>query len=92
MKIFFSRVSILILFMVFCSFTTIKKPTQNNGFCAVKITKTDSETGETTSEYYYSTSRTSAEDCANGGWALANGFTFLASDFKRSPIILDMED
>ena len=92
MKNFFSKAFVLMLFMSLCSFTTANQQEQEVSLCTVKITTTNPNTGESTSEYYYSTERTSAEDCANGAEALANGFFMLSSDFKRSPIILDMED
>lgn len=55
--------------------------------CWVTLIYSDPDTGESYSETYYSTSRTSDSDCAAGAEALANGDLMGTSDFKRSPVL-----
>lgn len=90
MKKFVSLFCAMLLFVSMSSFTTIKKSDYDFGQCRVAITYTNLETGESYTEYWYSNSRTSAEDCAAGAEALASGNFMLSSDFRRSPVIFDM--
>ncbi len=55
--------------------------------CWVTVTTTNTQTGQQTSETYYSTSRTSREDCQAGAEALASGNFMASADFKRSPVL-----
>ncbi|CAM4110909.1 hypothetical protein [Gillisia hiemivivida] len=55
--------------------------------CYVTITSTNSDTGESSTETYYSTSRTSDSDCAAGRDALLSENFMMSADFKRSPVL-----
>lgn len=92
MKRIISLAFTMMLFISLCGFTTINKQEQLDfARCEVKITRTNPQTGQTFSEYYYSDSRTSLSDCAQGARDLANERFFTSSDFKRSLTIFEWD-
>lgn len=79
MKKIVSLAFTLMLFMSLSSFTIVEK----GGVCTVAITTTNLNTGESTTEYYYSTSRVSEADCKAGAKAILEGDYMRSSDFNQ---------
>ncbi|MBT8244372.1 MAG: hypothetical protein HKP48_04215 [Winogradskyella sp.] len=50
----------------------------------------DPDTGDERREYYYSNSRVSDADCAQGMQDMLNGNFMMTSDFRKSPVIAPM--
>lgn len=79
MKKIVSLAFTLMLFIGLSSFTTV----EDEGVCTVAITTTNLDTGESFTEYYYSTSRVSEADCKAGAKAILEHDFLRSSDFKQ---------
>lgn len=79
--------------VLFLNSTEIIESSSNNldyNTCWVTLVFVDPDTGDERREYYYSNSRVSDADCAQGMQDMLNGNFMMTSDFRKSPVIAPM--
>jgi hypothetical protein len=77
------------LFFSMTSFNSVTNVEIEEEFydCWLTITIQDSETGQSTTETYYSNQRTGPQDCLDGVNAFLAGNFMQSWDFRRSPVL-----